>query len=332
MSDAQPPSPSAGQAAANAAAANANATPADAGDPRGLQRLGQAMANAAATARLLDVARDEDLARAGDVTTASVIPEAAEDALVMRSRADGVVAGLVLLEPVVRAFDAKLHVELLASDGDRVAPGDVLARIRGPVRGILTVERTMLNLVSHLSGIATRTREAVDAVRGTKAAICDTRKTIPGMRHLQKYAVVCGGGTSHRAGLHDAALFKDNHLAALPDGPLNETLRPALIKAGLREGLRFVMVEVDTLQQLDELLQIEDDFIDIILLDNMSPETMANAVARRNARRPRWQLEASGGITPEAVRAVAESGVDRISLGALTHSVTCFDVGLDAER
>jgi nicotinate-nucleotide pyrophosphorylase (carboxylating) len=201
--------------------------------------------------------------------------------------------------------------------------------VSGSLRHMLAIERTLLNIVGRLSGIATLTRQYVESITGTKAVICDTRKTTPGMRNLEKYAVRCGGGTLHRIGLYDAALYKDNHLALIPAAQLAETVAVAAKQARTRNDVRFVEVEVDSLKQFHELLRIEPGVIDIVLLDNMSPSNMREAVKIRDTANPALQLEASGGVNLETVRAIAESGVDRISVGALTHSVTCLDVGLD---
>lgn len=281
------------------------------------------------TEHLLKAARDEDLADRGDITSRSVIREDATTRTVLTAREPGVISGLAMVTAVLDAFRARARFRAHTADGERCDRGDVLGEIEGSTRDILTVERTVLNLVGQLSGVATATRGYVDLVTGTRAAVCETRKTVPGMRRLQKYAVRCGGGFLHRLGLHDAALFKDNHLAALPEGPLDLTLVPALERVRETRDLRFVMVEVDTLVQFEELLKIESDLLDIVLLDNMCARTLEQAVARRDAVRPRWRLEASGGITRETISAIAASGVDRISVGALTHSVRCLDVGLD---
>jgi nicotinate-nucleotide pyrophosphorylase (carboxylating) len=187
----------------------------------------------------------------------------------------------------------------------------------------------MLNYLTLLSGTATAAAQFVDAVRGTKAAICDTRKTIPGLRTLQKYAARCGGATLHRIGLFDAALFKDNHLAGFGGDSLAVRAREAATRARASGSAAFVECEVDTLAQLDELLAIEEGVLDLILLDNMDPGSLAEAVRRRDARAPWITLEASGGVRLDTVRRIAASGVDRISVGAITHSATALDLGLD---
>jgi len=268
----------------------------------------------------------EDLGRGGDLTTDLVFDAGHRSSAVFRAREAGVLAGL---EPALEAF-RQLSADVIVSgalvDGAALAPGMVIARIAGPTRALLTGERTALNLMGHLSGIATRTRRLVDAVAGTRAAITDTRKTLPGLRALQKYAVTVGGGRNHRFGLDDAVLLKDNHVAAC--GSLTEAVRR--VRAGVGHTVK-VEVEVDNLTQFDEALALEPD---IILLDNFTPADLRTAVARRNAAlvmQNRVLLETSGRVTEATVRALAETGVDLISLGALTHSVTVLDIGLDDE-
>lgn len=307
-------------------------SPVDA-DARTLAELARDLLDHPSVAAVLAIARAEDVGDPvrGDVTTESVIDAGHRTRAAITAREAGIAAGLALVPRVIEVFESSVRFDPVRSDGDRIAVGDVLARLEGPTGEILLIERTVLNIVGHASGIASRTAEYVDAIEGTGAVVCETRKTLPGLRRLQKYAVRCGGGHLHRFGLHDAALYKDNHLAALPPGPLDETLGPALARARTGGDLRFVEVEVDTLEQFDELLRLPEDAVDIVLLDNMDPATMREAVTRRDATRPRWQLEASGGITLDTIRTKAESGVDRISVGALTHSVRNLDVGLDAE-
>ena len=219
----------------------------------------------------------------------------------------------------------------VAADGQTVASGDVLAELSGPVRQMLTAERLLLNLVGRLSGVATLTRQFVDAVRGTSARIYDTRKTTPGWRRLEKYAVKCGGGCNHRTGLFDAVLIKDNHLAWMQLRPgdavrrAREFLRTTLRDPAQAEAM-IIEVEVDTLDQLDDALPAGPD---IVLLDNMSLDQLRAAVARRNAVAPDIELEASGGVNLRTVCGIAETGVDRISVGALTHSAISLDVALD---
>ncbi|MES2896154.1 MAG: carboxylating nicotinate-nucleotide diphosphorylase [Pseudomonadota bacterium] len=261
----------------------------------------------------------EDLGRAGDVTAQACIAAEARLTAVFAVRQSGVVAGLACARLAVAALDPTARFETLAADGDRVHPGAVLARVEGNARAILSAERTALNLLGRLSGVATLTRAYVDAVAGTKARIADTRKTTPGLRHLEKYAVRCGGGLNHRFGLDDAILIKDNHVAAC--GGVGEALRRARAAAG---HLMKIEVEVDGLDQLEEALPFAPD---VIMLDNFSPDDLVRAVALTAGR---VVLEASGGVNLQTVRTIAESGVDVISVGALTHSAPVLDIGLDA--
>ena len=285
--------------------------------------------------RLLELARDEDLGPGGtrgDVTSRSI--PSLDRPVVARivAREAGVAAGLPVVGAAceVLAGAGTIEVREAVADGDPIEPGTVLAELRGTHARVLEAERTVLNLLGRACAVATSARRFVDAVRGTGAVICETRKTTPGLRGLEKYAARCGGVHLHRVGLHDAALYKDNHLAGLSAGPLDETLRPVLETLRRdRPDLRFVEVEVDTHAQLDEVLRLDDALVDIVLLDNMPPATMAEAVGKRDAARPRWRLEASGGITLETVRAAADAGVDRISVGAITHSSGWLDLGLD---
>ncbi|RNM16722.1 carboxylating nicotinate-nucleotide diphosphorylase [Nocardioides pocheonensis] len=263
----------------------------------------------------------EDLPPGGpgvDVTSAATIPADLYGDADLAAREDGVVAGLAIAELVfVHVLGDQVEVTDRVPDGTRVSAGDVVMRVSGPVRGLLTAERTALNFASHLSGVATATAAWVAALEGTRARVLDTRKTLPGYRALQKYAVRCGGGVNHRFGLTDMALVKDNHVVAAGGVlPAFEAVRSAY------PGLP-VEVEVTDLDQLRELL---DAGCDRILLDNMSTEEMAEAVRVTDGRAT---LEASGGLTLERAREVAETGVDFISVGALTHSVRVFDLGLD---
>ena len=261
----------------------------------------------------------EDLGRAGDVTSLATIDADARFAAVFAARKDGRVAGLDCARLAVKALDPTASFEVVTPDGADAAPGAVLARVEGNARALLSAERVALNLLGRLSGIATLTRAYVRAVEGTGATITDTRKTTPGLRALEKYAVRCGGGVSHRFGLDDAILIKDNHVAAC--GSVGEAVRRAKAFAG---HLMKVEVEVDGLDQLAEALAQAPD---VIMLDNFSLEDMRTAV---HAVAGRAVLEASGGVTLETVRAIAETGVNVISVGALTHSAPALDVGLDA--
>ncbi len=277
----------------------------------------------------LDRSLREDLGDAGDVTTDSIIDLEATGTAHLTARQSGVVAGLAVVPQLAHRVGPDLTFEAGARDGDRCAAGTVLGDLSGSLRTLLMLERTMLNYVGHLSGIATLTHSYVEAIAGTGVEICDTRKTTPGLRHLEKYAVRCGGGTSHRLGLHDAALYKDNHLAALPREVWAMRLGEAIASARHEHQLSFVEVEVDTLRQLEEVLSLPDDLIDIVLLDNMTAGSLVRAVQLRDEHAPAVKLEASGGVSLESVRGIAESGVDRISVGALTHSAPWLDIGLD---
>lgn len=281
----------------------------------------------AACRRLVQAALEEDLGTAGDLTSRATIPEELPGRAVFVARAPGVLAGLPAAALVVEAVDHRLVFQPELRDGAAVRRGDHIAVVRGPMRAILAAERTALNFLQHLSGIASLTRRYVDAVAGLNAKVLDTRKTIPGWRLLAKYAVRCGGGHNHRVGLYDGILIKDNHLAALGKGlaAVSEAVRAALASAGARLP---VEVEVDSLEQLDVAFACRPD---IVLLDNMPPPTLREAVRRRDERAPGILLEASGGVNLDTVRAIAETGVDRISVGALTHSAPALDIALDYE-
>ena len=270
----------------------------------------------------------EDGLNEGDITSEVMI--GASEQVVMRLVARGamVVCGLEPLARGLESLNCGVGLEASVSEGQVVAAGDVLGIVPGHRRSILSLERTLLNVLGRTCGVATCTRQYVDAVAGTPAVITDTRKTMPGFRVWDKYAVVCGGGTSHRMGLDDAALFKDNHVSELSLDAFGTTLASGIARARADRDLTFVEVEVDTLEQLDEVLMIPG--VDIILLDNMPPDVMREAAQRRDASTPEIKLEASGGITLETVRAAAESGVDRIAVGALTRDALMLDIGLDA--
>jgi nicotinate-nucleotide pyrophosphorylase (carboxylating) len=261
----------------------------------------------------------EDFGRAGDVTAAACVEAKARLKVLFVARRAGVVAGLDCARLALAAMDPDVRFEAVAADGDRIGAGTVLARAEGNARAILTAERTALNLLGRLSGVATLTAEYVRAVEGTAARITDTRKTTPGLRALEKYAVRCGGGINHRFGLDDAILIKDNHVAAC--GGVGPALERAKAAAG---HLMKVEVEVDSLEQLDEALPYAPD---VIMLDNFSLADLREAVGRAGGK---VRLEASGGVSLETVRAIAETGVDVISVGALTHSAPVLDIGLDA--
>lgn len=270
--------------------------------------------------RIIRAALAEDLGEAGDITSRAVIPAAARMSAALVAREPGVVAGLPIAARVFALVNPEVATELLCRDGSVVTEGGVLARIHGSARDVLAAERTALNFVGHLSGIATRTALFVSAVAGTRARILDTRKTTPGLRMPEKYAVRVGGGTNHRIGLYDAVLIKDNHVAVARS--VAEAVRAA--RAGTQPGTP-VEVEVDTLEQAREAAEAGAD---IILLDNMDPEAMREAVRLIGGRA---LTEASGGIDLERVRQVAATGVDRISAGALTYGVPRLNVALDFE-
>jgi nicotinate-nucleotide pyrophosphorylase (carboxylating) len=333
----------------------------------------------AACQRLVALALEEDLGAAGDLTSQAVIPPDLEACTRFVARASGVLAGLPAAALVTAALDPKLRLEFHQQDGNSLKEGDTIATLAGPMRAILAAERTALNFLQHLSGIATLTRRYVDAVAGLRCRIMDTRKTIPGWRLLAKYAVRCGGGHNHRMGLYDGILIKDNHLAAqfrntpIPtrdrsplspvlggegsgvrgvnpattqpphpqplspeyrgEGSLPQPTQEVISSPIFRDFMRaarnrasFLEIEVETLDQFAEVLACKPD---IVLLDNMTLAQMRQAVALRNQQAPDVLLEASGGVNLQTVRAIAETGVDRISVGALTHSAPALDIALD---
>lgn len=260
----------------------------------------------------------EDLGRAGDITTDAIVPAAARATTALVARQAGVVAGLDLALLAFKLVDASILASVERHDGSRVSVGNVIATVTGPARGILTGERVALNFLCHLSGIATATASIVEAVRGHRARITCTRKTTPGLRVVQKYAVRIGGGANHRFGLDDGVLIKDNHIAAAGG------VKPAAARARNAVGhLVKIEIEVDTLAQLEEALAVGAD---AVLLDNMTTDDLRSAVAMVGGRAI---TEASGRITQATALAVAATGVDLISIGWLTHSVTALDVGLD---
>lgn len=260
----------------------------------------------------------EDLGHAGDLTTDAIIPADRAATVRLVSREPGVVAGLPLAELAWELLDPSVRMEVHLPDGSRVNPGDAIATIHGPARALLTGERVALNFLGHLSGVATGTATIAAAIAHTAAKVADTRKTIPGLRALQKYAVTCGGGSNHRFGLDDAVMIKDNHIAVA--GGLRAAVEAARAHVG---HLVRIEVEVDTLEMLAELLEVGAD---VVLLDNMSPAELRRAVELVGGR---MVTEASGRITPETAAAIAESGVDLISVGWLTHSARVLDIGLD---
>lgn len=289
------------------------------------ERIAFTPAETEACRNLVNLALEEDLGEAGDVTSAALIPAERIGAAVLVARQGGVLAGLPAVEQTFALVDPTLMFEAVRDDGSVLQPGDRLALVSGRARSILAAERTALNFVQRLSGVATLTLRYVEAVAGLPCQVLDTRKTTPGWRLLEKYAVRCGDGHNHRLGLHDGILVKDNHLVALAGhaDPIGEAVRLAREKHGTSIP---VEIEVDTLDELDIALRASPD---IVLLDNMPLADLREAVRRRNAAAPRVRLEASGGVTLETIRAIAETGVDRISVGALTHSAPALDIGLD---
>ncbi len=287
---------------------------------------------------LLELSLLEDLGDLGDLTTLALVPADARGSAAVVARQVGIVAGIPGVQAALDAVETSLQWSPDKKDGDPIAPGERLGVISGSVQGMLAAERLVLNLLGRLSGVATLTSRYVEAIRGTKANIYDTRKTTPGWRRLEKYAVRCGGGRNHRLGLCSAVLIKDNHLAwgASGNSPSSHyTPAEAVLRARdylnseclhIPENERIVELEVDTLEQLKQALPSSPD---IVLLDNMPPDVLLQAVAVRNEMNPGVQLEASGGVNLNTVRAIAESGVERISVGALTHSAVVLDFGLD---
>jgi nicotinate-nucleotide pyrophosphorylase (carboxylating) len=281
-----------------------------------------------ALAAILELAVREDLGKPGDLTSIATIPADLLGKAAFVARRAGILAGLPVCQRVLERIDPAIRLEMLQQDGARFEAGCWFATIAGPMRSILAAERVALNFLQHLSGIATQTRQYVDAVAGTNAKILDTRKTLPGWRLLEKYAVRMGGGVNHRIGLYDGILIKDNHLKSMRNA-----------ECGMRNEIEFaiqrcreanpslpVEIEVESLEQLDQALICKPD---IVLLDNMNLEMLREAVSRRDAVAPAVLLEASGGVNLDSVRGIAVTGIDRISVGALTHSAPALDIALD---
>lgn len=266
----------------------------------------------------VDLAFAEDLGRAGDITTASIVSQHAQTSVSIVARKPGVIAGIEIAGLAFVSADSDISFQAKIEDGGSVDPGTIIAEVSGPARGILIAERTALNFLGHLSGIATLTQQFVHAIQGTKAHICCTRKTTPGLRAMEKFAVRAGGGMNHRFGLDDAVLIKDNHIAVAGG------IKPALLVAKASIGhMVKIEIEVDT---LDQLKQAMDVGVDVVMLDNMAPDMLRQAVEFVAGRAV---CEASGGVNLDSVRAIAETGVDMISVGAITHSAPALDVGLD---
>jgi nicotinate-nucleotide pyrophosphorylase (carboxylating) len=298
-----------------------------------LNRLFAELVNERYIARLLDAAIEDDLAGVGDITTESIIDADRTATARIISRSPGVLAGLSLVPHVLARFGIAADAFTPSTaDGKRCSDGETIGVINAPLAKILTAERTMLNVLGHLSGIATMTRRFVDAVAELDVQICETRKTTPGLRLLQKYAVRCGGATLHRIGLYDAALYKDNHLSHIPTENLAATLSEAIRSLRARHRVRFVEVEVDTMEQFAQVLAMERGLVNYVLLDNMPIDMMREAVAMRNEHGSGIALEASGRVTLDRVREIAETGVERISVGAMTHSAAVLDLALDVEN
>ncbi len=271
----------------------------------------------------VQTALEEDIG-SGDATTLATVPAHALAIAVMVAREPLVLAGLALAEAAFLELSYDIEITRAAEDGRSLKPGDILLRLQGPAQPLLTAERVALNFVQRLSGVATLTAQFVEAVQGTNAKILDTRKTTPGLRLLEKYAVTCGGGQNHRFGLDDLVLIKDNHLVALQNASPNP-IAAAVLRARLKYPQLKVEVEADT---LDQVSQATEAGADIVLLDNMSLDQLREAVARVAGRA---KTEASGGVNVQTVRAIAETGVDLISVGAITHSARAMDIALDFE-
>ncbi len=283
----------------------------------------------AACEHLIDLALTEDWHDVGDLTCAAIIPPDLDGQAEFVARVPGIAAGLAVA-PLIYARASGVVFEPLLEDGAALERGTKLARVHGRMAGILTTERVVLNFLQRLSGIATHTHQYIHMVRDLPCQVLDTRKTTPGWRLLEKYAVRCGGGHNHRMGLYDGIMLKDNHLAALARSGGQGTITEAVGIVRQKYAMTHpVEVEVDTLEQLDEALACAPD---IILLDNMTPGQLRDAVERRNHVAPKILLEASGGVSFQSLRRIAETGVDRVSIGALTHSAPALDIGLDYVR
>ena len=294
-------------------------------------------------AKLIEMALAEDIGAANlqdgrDCTTDSIVPGSVTGSAAFVSRAGGIVCGVEVAKLVIDRHALNLKLDCHLNDGDRVEPGQAIAEISGPAAEILVLERTCLNFMCRLSGISSLAHQYAQEIQGTNACVLDTRKTTPGWRRLEKYAVACGGGKNHRMGLYDAVMIKDNHLAFRRSQTENKSLTISdAIKVvrdwidehaqSLPNGSQTVLqLEVDTLDQLEIALETS---VDVVLLDNMTNEQLASAVKLRNEQAPKVLLEASGGVNLSTIAGIAATGVERISVGALTHSATNFDIGLD---
>lgn len=286
---------------------------------------------------LIELAKREDLG-GDDVTSRLTVPEGKVGVGTLVQKEVGIVCGLPIVEMICRTYDERLRVELIPGFHMEVIEGRFsdarttpLVRIRGPLRSLLSAERVILNFLQRMSGVATQTQRFVRRIAGTGARIYDTRKTLPGFRLLDKYAVRCGGGYNHRIGLFDGLLVKDNHLAALPPKELNSYLTDVVARSRAEDPSRLIEIEVDTLDQLREAVNVEG--VGVILLDNMDCPKMEQAVNVRDraGEKGRVELEASGGVTLETVRSIASTGVERIAVGAITHSAPALDISLEVE-
>jgi nicotinate-nucleotide pyrophosphorylase (carboxylating) len=284
---------------------------------------------------ILRLAIREDLDRSIDLTTMAIVPAGVRGSAALVSRSHGVAAGIDLIDEMIAELDVEIQWDQQVGDGQAIEPSQVLSVLRGDARDLLTCERTILNVLCRLSGVASLTKRFVDAVRGTQARVYDTRKTTPGWRRLEKYAVRCGGGHNHRLGLYDGILIKDNHLASraaangelLDAGQAVEHAKAFLASGSIqREEPVMIEVEIDRIEQLESALKASPN---IILLDNMSCQLLSQCVAIRDRLAPSVQLEASGGVNLQTIAGIAATGVDRISVGALTHSAPVHDIGLD---
>jgi nicotinate-nucleotide pyrophosphorylase (carboxylating) len=289
---------------------------------------------------LIQLAKREDLGAAGDdVTSRLMVPADAVGVGTLVQKEVGVACGLPIVEMVCRAYDERLRVEQIPGFHLEIIEGRYsdqqrtpLLRVRGPVRSLLSAERIILNFLQHMGGVATHTHRFARRVAGTGAKIYDTRKTVPGMRLLDKYAVRCAGGFNHRIGLFDGLLVKDNHLAEIPLRELRDYLSKVVSQCRAEDPARLIEIEVDRLEQLQEVLKV--DGLHVVLLDNMDCPTMERAVQMRDSagRKGQVELEASGGVTLETVRSIASTGVERIAVGAITHSAAALDVSLEIEQ
>ena len=282
---------------------------------------------------LIKAAFQEDFGKLGDLTTLTTVPKSQVSSVKIVSREKGVLSGIRLAKLVFQELDATIEWKQFSKDGDRIEAGSCIATLTGSLQTLLMGERTVLNFLSHLSGIASRTKQYVDLVEGTRAGIYDTRKTLPGYRWLQKAAVRDGGGENHRFGLYDAVMIKDNHVAAWKATHSSASLSRLVeeTRTALQTSLKLhekvpLIIEVDRLEQFREVIPGQPD---IVLLDNMTPDLLRKAVEMRDRLSTNILLEASGGITLQTVRQVAESGIDRISIGALTHTIDPIDIGFD---